>query len=119
MIHVFGDHHLRQQVGSGDAAIDHLRRHSLLTHALAAGTRPNTAHMALDPKGARHIIKPLRDILADALHGLATATGRIAGLMNNIYPGQLCGECLAHRLLFCRGSSQWSSQVGEVFLGSR
>jgi hypothetical protein len=72
MITVFGDHHLSQQPGGGNAFVDDLRGDWCLDQRFAVITDPFSTDMALDGKYARRVVQLLADVLTNALERAAT-----------------------------------------------
>jgi hypothetical protein len=72
MVTVFGDHNVREESGSGQAAIDRPRRSRLLHNALAAHTGQFRPHMADHFEARRDVVKNLGEVLADLAHRATT-----------------------------------------------
>jgi hypothetical protein len=55
-------HHMRQQAGSGDALVDHLRPYRGLDQCFAMPAGPFSTHMLVDSEHARRVVQLLADV---------------------------------------------------------
>src|SRR5690606_40865532 len=67
VVRVLGHQHLSQQVGGGDALVDHLRWYRCLDQGLALLAGPLAPDVALHRELARAVIQLLADVFANTL----------------------------------------------------
>jgi hypothetical protein len=99
MITVFGDHHLSQHPGSGDAFVDDLRGDGRLDQCFTVITDPFATDMALDGKYCRCVALFLADVLTNALERAATWAVSVVWFVMDQRAWKLYRQCRAFRLL--------------------
>ena len=67
--------------------------------------------MALDGEDARLVVQLLGHVLADALHGLPAAAGRVLGIMAHVATRQVRRQLLAPRQLPFTSSAAWLQRL--------
>src|ERR1700683_2451736 len=91
------DQHVGQKARARDTLVDNLRRDGGLYKRLAAPAYPLAPNVAFHLEGSGLVVKPLADLLPDALELTSTQTHGAVWLMSNISSRQMRWQCCAAR----------------------
>ena len=98
MVGVLGHEHVREQPGTGSAALDRHGRQRHLYDALARAAAEAWADVAHHPERGRHIVELLGHVLTHAPHGAAAVGAHARRLVQHVLAREMVGERLAMRL---------------------
>src|SRR5450830_665714 len=97
VVNELAHHDVSHQACSGDALVDHMRRHGCHTDGFARPAGFFFTDVALHREHPRRIVQLLTDIVTDVLHGTATlAIGRLR-FMTDLHTGKIRWQLRATR----------------------